>query len=237
MDSSGSIPVYLNVYDIYSFNGYTYWLGLGVHHSGVQVYGVEYAYGAHQYPTSGIFEGDPKHCEGFTFRRGILIGWTEMRAGQVRKVMEELAERYRGNDYHLIIKNCNHFCNDFCIRLTGNPIPGWVNRLARIGLLCNCLIPTQACTAKFQQPKAEENDAKKVMAEEKKLLDSSGSSSSSPSTPSTTSGSKSKRFRFRSSSSSSSSSVATRSRSAMPSSPLMTIFVESYIIVICRIIP
>lgn len=36
VDVGGSIPVYLNVYDITPINGYAYWLGLGVYHSGVQ---------------------------------------------------------------------------------------------------------------------------------------------------------------------------------------------------------
>lgn len=54
----------------------------------------------------------------------------------VRRVMEEeLASVYIGTAYNLITKNCNHFCNDACIKLTGNPIPSWVNRLARIGKL------------------------------------------------------------------------------------------------------
>ncbi|PPS12739.1 hypothetical protein GOBAR_AA07897 [Gossypium barbadense] len=47
--------------------------------------------------------------------------------------MEKLATDYSGNTYHLITKNCNHFCNDVCIQLTGKPIPSWVNRLARLG--------------------------------------------------------------------------------------------------------
>lgn len=97
------------------------------------VHGVEYAFGAHDYPTTGIFEGEPKRCDGFTFRKTILIGKTDIGTAQVRAVMEELAKEYRGNTYNLITKNCNHFCNDACIRLTGNPIPSWVNRLARIG--------------------------------------------------------------------------------------------------------
>lgn len=188
---AGSVPVHLNVYDLTSMNGYAYWLGLGVYHSGVQgqfptifynsqfinfvssffiwnhkpdlhikllnkipkrkkkiprfkwpfvdeiwiwaVHGVEYAFGAHEYPTTGIFEGEPKQCDGFTFRKSILIGWTDMTPGAVRGLMEELAEKYRGDAYNLITKNCNHFCNDACIKLTSNPIPNWVNRLARIG--------------------------------------------------------------------------------------------------------
>lgn len=33
---AGSVPVYLNVYDLTSMNGCAYWLGLGAYHSGVQ---------------------------------------------------------------------------------------------------------------------------------------------------------------------------------------------------------
>ncbi|KAH7574077.1 hypothetical protein JRO89_XS03G0248500 [Xanthoceras sorbifolium] len=32
----GSVPVYLNVYDLTPINGYAYWFGLGIYHSGVQ---------------------------------------------------------------------------------------------------------------------------------------------------------------------------------------------------------
>ena len=91
------MPVYLNVYDLTPINGYAYWFGLGVYHSGVQVHGVEYAFGAHEYPTTGIFEGEPKRCDGFTFRKTILIGKTNMGAEQVKVVMEELAAKYSGN--------------------------------------------------------------------------------------------------------------------------------------------
>ncbi|KAK9066313.1 hypothetical protein SSX86_013634 [Deinandra increscens subsp. villosa] len=144
----GSVPVHLNVYDLTSMNGYAYWLGLGVYHSGVQVHGVEYAFGCHEQETTGIFEGEPKQCEGFTFRKQILIGWTEKNLREVRGVMEELAEDYKGVSYNLITKNCNHFCNDVCVRLTGKSIPRWINRLARIGLLCNCLIPASISSTK-----------------------------------------------------------------------------------------
>ncbi|XP_021761084.1 deSI-like protein At4g17486 [Chenopodium quinoa] len=153
VDVGGSIPVYLNVYDITPINGYAYWFGLGVYHSGVQVHGVEYAFGAHEYPSTGIFEGEPKKCEGFIFRKSILIGWTELGAEEVRKVMEEFSKEYKGNAYNLITKNCNHFCNDACIKLTGNHIPTWVNRLARIGIVCNCVIPVSITTTRIQQQK------------------------------------------------------------------------------------
>ncbi|KAL7583518.1 uncharacterized protein LOC128129157 [Lactuca sativa] len=59
----------------------------------------------------------------------------------VRGFMEMLSQDYTGISYNLITRNCNHFCNDACLQLTGNPIPNWINRLARIGFLCNCIVP------------------------------------------------------------------------------------------------
>ncbi|KAL2936168.1 hypothetical protein RDABS01_028991 [Bienertia sinuspersici] len=187
VDVGGSIPVYLNVYDITPINGYAYWVGLGVYHSGVQVHGIEYAFGAHEYPSTGIFEGEPKKCEGFIFRKAILVGWTELTAEEVRKIMEELALVYKGNAYNLITKNCNHFCNDACIRLTGNPIPSWVNRLARIGFICNCVIPESITTTKIQHRRKEEKiieEDKKVMSSSSKRFTTSSNSSTSSSTSS-----------------------------------------------------
>ncbi|KAL7150951.1 hypothetical protein ABFS83_05G147900 [Erythranthe nasuta] len=130
---TGTVPVYLNVYDLTPINGYAYWLGLGIYHSGVQVHGIEYAFGAHEHSATGIFEVEPKHCPGFTFRKSILIGRSDLGLNEVSEFMEKLAEEYSGNTYNLITRNCNHFCNDVCLRLTGRPIPRWVNRLARLG--------------------------------------------------------------------------------------------------------
>ncbi|KAK6136785.1 hypothetical protein DH2020_029498 [Rehmannia glutinosa] len=141
--SSGDTPVYLNVYDLTPVNGYFYWAGVGVFHSGVEaecvrnflfaVHGIEYAFGAHEYPTSGIFEIEPRECPGFRFRKSIFMGTTRLNHNQVREFMEHQATNYYGDTYHLVVKNCNHFCEDVCYKLTGNRIPKWVNRLARIG--------------------------------------------------------------------------------------------------------
>lgn len=38
-------PVYLNIYDLSDQNSWTYWCGVGIFHSGLEAYGVEYAYG------------------------------------------------------------------------------------------------------------------------------------------------------------------------------------------------
>ncbi|XP_010905083.1 deSI-like protein At4g17486 isoform X1 [Elaeis guineensis] len=137
----GNAPVYLNVYDLTPMNGYVYWAGLGIYHTGVEVHGVEYAFGAHDYPTSGVFEVEPRQCPGFRFRKSIFMGTTCLDPMQVREFMELHSVNYNGDTYHLIVKNCNHFCKDICYKLTGNKIPKWVNRLARIGAICNCILP------------------------------------------------------------------------------------------------
>ncbi|CAL1353405.1 unnamed protein product [Linum trigynum] len=137
----GDTPVYLNVYDLTTANGYIYWAGFGIFHSGVEVHGVEYAFGAHDFSTTGVYDVEPRNCPGFIFRRSIFMGTTSLNAKEFREFMEVQSADYNGDTYHLIFKNCNHFTQNVCYKLTGNSIPKWVNRLARIGSMCNCVLP------------------------------------------------------------------------------------------------
>uniref|UniRef100_A0A0A9D648 PPPDE domain-containing protein n=1 Tax=Arundo donax TaxID=35708 RepID=A0A0A9D648_ARUDO len=138
---ASSSPVFLNVYDVTPANGYARWLGLGVYHSGVQVHGVEYAYGAHDGASSGIFEVVPRRCPGYTFRESVLVGTTDLTRAEVRALMAELAADFPGDAYNLVSRNCNHFCDAACRRLVRARIPRWVNRLAKIGVVFTCVIP------------------------------------------------------------------------------------------------
>ncbi|KAK9072849.1 hypothetical protein SSX86_009284 [Deinandra increscens subsp. villosa] len=185
---TGSVPVYLNVYDLTPINGYAYWVGLGVYHSGVQVHGVEYAFGAHEHSTTGIFEVEPRKCPGFTFRKSILIGRTDYGQRDVGSFIEKLATEFTGNSYNLITRNCNHFCNDMCIRLTKRPIPSWVNRLARLGFLCNCVLPASLNDTQIRQVRAEDdsNTEKKLSSRSSLFSSTSKSHLSSRSSTSST---------------------------------------------------
>ncbi|VDK58651.1 unnamed protein product [Gongylonema pulchrum] len=106
-------PVRLNVYDMYWLNDYASTVGFGVYHTGIEVYGVEYAYGGHPFAFSGIFENTPKDAEelgeNFKFKESILIGETDFTATDVKHLIQMLGHEYRGDKYHLISKNCNHF--------------------------------------------------------------------------------------------------------------------------------
>lgn len=102
---------------------------------------IEYGFGAHEYPSSGVFEVEPRSCPGFIFRRSVLLGSTDMSNSEFRYFIERLSAKYHGDTYHLIAKNCNHFTDEVCQHLTGSPIPGWVNRMARVGEnLSTCLL-------------------------------------------------------------------------------------------------
>lgn len=135
--------MYLNIYDLSDQNSWTYWCGVGIFHSGLEVYGVEYAYGGHEYDVSGVFATNPKDAPGpVLFRESVLVGYTSMSPQHVQQAVQEMGEQYKGNAYHLLQRNCNHFSNDLCRKLTGKEAPLWINRLAGMAVMLHCLIPT-----------------------------------------------------------------------------------------------
>jgi hypothetical protein len=119
----------------------------------VTVHGSEYSFGAHDHPSSGVFEVEPKQCPGFIYRCSVFIGRTSLNPLEFREFIQRMASEYHGGTYHLISKNCNHFTDDLCIRLSGKSIPSWVNRLARLGnnhlliYIVVCLGNTNDCVA------------------------------------------------------------------------------------------
>ena len=116
-------PVILNIYDMFWTNDYTSTMGVGVYHSGLEVYGREYAYGGHPFPFSGIFDISPREAgelgEQFRYKQSLHLGNTDFTEHEVEKIMEQLGKEYRGDRYHLMNRNCNHFTGAFSQILTG----------------------------------------------------------------------------------------------------------------------
>jgi hypothetical protein len=135
--------VLLNIYDLTpsagGVNNMLYAVGLGLHHSGVEIDGVEYSFAQ----GAGIFEQSPKDVPNAIFRESVYMG-TILEAPSshvVRRAISDLRDEFHGDAYHLIRRNCNHFANAFCWVLLRKTIPAHVNRLADIGVCCSCLLP------------------------------------------------------------------------------------------------
>ncbi|RID54748.1 hypothetical protein BRARA_G02048 [Brassica rapa] len=138
------------------------------------------------------------NAKGFTFRKSILIGKTDLGPLEVRATMDELADKYKGSSYNLITNNCNHFCDHTCMKLTGNPIPSWVNRLARIGFICNCVLPATINATKLGDNRVNQDKTCEAEANTKKLTSVSRRERSTTDTPSPSSSSPSVQVRGRS---------------------------------------
>ncbi|KAG7672615.1 hypothetical protein Ndes2526B_g08857 [Nannochloris sp. 'desiccata'] len=142
MEPARGSDVYLNVYDLVEQNNYMHWAGVGIYHSGVEIYGVEYAFGGHEYDAPGVFATHPRLAPGtVALREALLVGYTTLTPTEVYDLVQNMGHEYKGNKYHLLQMNCNTFSTDLCRRLTGTEPPSWVNRLANIAVSLHCLLP------------------------------------------------------------------------------------------------
>jgi deubiquitinase DESI2 len=62
---------------------------------------VEYAYGKHDRPSSGIFEVLPRRCPGYAFREPVLVGTRDLTRAEVCALKAELAKDFTGDAYNL----------------------------------------------------------------------------------------------------------------------------------------
>merc|ERR1719460_2055247 len=106
----------------------------GVFHAGVEVYGLEWAYGYTNCDTHpGIHSTLPMSHTSHTYRQSVLLGPTTLTAEEVAELISEMAEEWLGTEYDLLHRNCCTFADTFARCLLVRRIPRWVHRLARVG--------------------------------------------------------------------------------------------------------
>lgn len=144
--------VFINVYDITP--RLNRWLRCcffqwGIYHTGVEVYGKEFAFGGHDAETTGVFCAQPKAIQGARFRKQIPVGRTELSPSELRQQIAALAPEWSGTSYNLLKRNCNHFTVDLCEDLTGESGPRYINRCAKSCIVrciwSACLKPLARC--------------------------------------------------------------------------------------------
>lgn len=129
-------PVFLNVYDLMIMNYTINRLGIGVYHTGVEVYGREYSYAGHYHTeNTGLKDSVPRDTSWLhdaIWRERIYIGKTRLTKEEVKAKFEELKPIFLGPSYNVLDRNCNHFTNHFVKILTGKEMPAYVNRIMKI---------------------------------------------------------------------------------------------------------
>jgi len=174
------IAVYLNVYDLeesIKYNDYTYYLGFGVFHSGLVLFGQEYSFGAHDEDTSGIFWVEPGTVPMCKFRSQVDLGHIVISKNDLNDVLEELGRKFTGTSYHNLQRNCNHFTEEFCHR-TGIYFPGWINRLSKVMNYCQCLVPPKYLQSPTAPPAEDTHSPYTPFSGEGHKLSSNGTTSS-----------------------------------------------------------
>jgi hypothetical protein len=68
--------VYLNIYNVTSFNYVAEWLGFGFYHTSVELYKHEFSYGGHDYDFSGIVCVEAGNSAGLTLKERLPVGIT-----------------------------------------------------------------------------------------------------------------------------------------------------------------
>jgi len=130
-------PILLNVYEPAPQNGQQQMTmpGFGIYHTGLEVYGTEYAFVGGDSTSSGIQPQQPRYMPDggqWKYKKTEKVGTTLLTRTQIQTLISKMGSEYPNNTYNLIARNCNHFSDDLCKRISKgkNGIPSWVNRSA-----------------------------------------------------------------------------------------------------------
>ncbi|EPT25686.1 EREBP-4 family protein [Toxoplasma gondii TgCatPRC2] len=151
-------PIRLNVYRLTGTLSVPPLCGCcAAYHTGVQIDACEYTFaqgagvvvsdfdpvlnGPHaRVSLSGEASGVDEE-EDAVFVYSLDMGVSPLNRAQIAAEIETLRREFAGENYHILERNCNHFCDELCKRLVGKRIPSYLNRAAWLGRWISCLFP------------------------------------------------------------------------------------------------
>lgn len=87
MENRKSEIVYLNIYNVSSFNKFSEYMGFGFYHTSVQMFDLEFSYGGHDFDNSGIVCVEAGNSAGLTLKERIPAGITYYSEDDVDEVI------------------------------------------------------------------------------------------------------------------------------------------------------
>lgn len=140
MTSQSSLPIYLNIYDITSFNKLLRIFGIGIYHTGIQIFDTEFAFYPGNFDQTGITEEVPFSNQKIKFLKQIKLGETKLSFNEIEEIISELKIEYIASSYDAFEKNCNHFTNEFSKKLLNQEIPKNINRISFLSKFLKCFL-------------------------------------------------------------------------------------------------
>jgi len=81
---------------VYCLNRFLDWVGFGLYHTSIQIYGQEYYYGGHDSEITGIVETDIGKSTTLHLKEILLVGYTHYDADDVDLILDEFGRFWQG---------------------------------------------------------------------------------------------------------------------------------------------
>jgi hypothetical protein len=133
---------------------------MGVFHSGIEMFGAEFAFGGSSESSTGIFFCSPMHSvssrhfgEQFELLSSTCVGYSKMTPTHLTKLIDMISPEWPANSYNLISRNCNHFVESFLAQIAcRRQLPSFVNRCSRLAVSVQCCLPKFITSMNFSSP-------------------------------------------------------------------------------------